>query len=661
MTRAQNESSTELEPHRSSSPAAASPGEIWLDGGVLACACPECGAPMSIRLWLGLADCWRCGTSIELTDEQEEQARRLMQRWQSRGEEEFQQAAAITPTMRRTPRARVDGHPQAQPHPATTTPRRARSESRWSHPVGEDTWSAKPVTRSAFLRHALLPGRWRGLGDAMLTNLPAWLVSLIVHLIAILLLGLINIGIDRPSPAITLSTSINYRDTPGEEGLLAERFEETLEFEEAGVVTPLDLTEELAPGEVEIDISGLATPAPTIPTEDLTLEQPVETLNPGEIGHMFSGRDPSVRSRLLEEQGGTTATEAAVARGLRWLARHQNADGSWSLDAFHKAPGATGDEDGLGQHSDTAGTGLALLPFLGAGQTHARGQYRLVVLRGLNWLVENQKPDGDLRGSGVGDMYAHGIATIVLCEAYALTRDQQLREPAQKAVDFIVRAQHPAGGWRYDPGQAGDTSVLGWQLMALRSAKMAYLRVSDEPLVKAAEYLDTAQTDKYGGKYSYMPGGPETPTMTAEALLCRQYLGWPRHHRGLKVGAYFLLNHHLPSAKELDRSEPWFYYIYYGTQVMHHMGGDMWQRWNRAMQETLLATQRTDGSLAGSWDPVERFGHQGGRIYTTALAICTLEVYYRHMPLYESSSAIFLRDREPETTPTPTSAGPQSR
>ncbi|NMC20821.1 MAG: terpene cyclase/mutase family protein, partial [Thermogutta sp.] len=333
-------------------------------------------------------------------------------------------------------------------------------------------------------------------------------------------------------------------------------------------------------------------------------------------------------------------------RGLRWLARYQNADGSWSLHAFNRAPGAVGDEDGLGQESDVAGTALALLPFLGAGQTHRDGEYRSLVLKGLNWLVGRQKEDGDLRGSGIGDMYAHGQATIVLCEAYAMTRDPQLRQPAQKALDFIVRAQHSAGGWRYDPGQAGDTSVLGWQLMALRSGKMAYLRVPDSAFAGASRYLDSAQADRYGGRYAYLPGGGGTPTMTAEALLCRQYLGWSRDHPGLEMGAYYLLNENRPSSQKLDTSMPWFYYIYYATQVMHHIGGDFWRLWNDAMKETLLTTQRKTGSLAGSWDPLDQYGRQGGRIYTTALAICTLEVYYRHMPLYASSPALIAKTAE---------------
>ncbi|RMG03075.1 MAG: hypothetical protein D6741_02765, partial [Planctomycetota bacterium] len=239
MTRL-NESSTELnEPSSDSSVEA--PSEIWLDGGVLACACPECGAPMSIRLWLALADCFRCGTSVELTEEQEEYARRLLDDWQKRQVAELEGASRIRSTMRRAPAGNGSSPVTAPPpRPAPHTPPRRprpRRESPWSDPVEE----TQPVSRAEVLRHVLHPARWRSLGEAILTDLPAWLISLIVHLIFILLLGLLNIAYEPPRPSITLSTSINYRDTPGEEGLLEERLAEPFEFEEAGDFEPMDL------------------------------------------------------------------------------------------------------------------------------------------------------------------------------------------------------------------------------------------------------------------------------------------------------------------------------------------------------------------------------------------------------------------------------------
>ena len=322
-----------------------------------------------------------------------------------------------------------------------------------------------------------------------------------------------------------------------------------------------------------------------------------------------------------------------MARALKWLAGHQNSDGSWSLHAFDRAGTCHGQCTMTGNESDTAGTALALLPFLGAGQTHLQGDYTDTVARGLRWLMEAEGYDGDLRGRGYGRMYAHGQAAIALCEAYALTQDKQLAEPAQRAVDFIVRAQHRRGGWRYEPGQAGDTSVVGWQLMALRSAQMAYLKVPADSFTKAAKFLDSVQTQPSVGLYTYMPGGGATAAMTAEGLLCRQYSGWKRNHSPMTGGIKWLLKQHPPRADDAN-----MYYWYYATQVMHHVGGPSWQEWNGQLRDLLVSMQERVGHEAGSWRPRGHHDVMGGRLYMTALAACTLEVYYRHLPLYGASA-----------------------
>ena len=233
-------------------------------------------------------------------------------------------------------------------------------------------------------------------------------------------------------------------------------------------------------------------------------------------------------------------------------------------------------------------------------------------------------------------MYAHGQAAIALCEAYALTQDSKLRGPAQLAVDYIVKAQHSRGGWRYAPGQPGDTSVVGWQLMALRSAQMGYLEVPPEVFERANQFLDQVKTDSVGSTYGYMPGSAPTFTMTAEALLCRQYSGWPPNQPALLRGARGLVTENLPSQRGRQHS---IYYWYYATQVMHHLGGDYWEQWNSRMRDLLVETQVKSGREAGSWDPFGPHSGTGGRLYQTALSICTLEVYYRHMPLYRSTAA----------------------
>ncbi len=192
---------------------------------------------------------------------------------------------------------------------------------------------------------------------------------------------------------------------------------------------------------------------------------------------------------------------------LEWLANHQLEDGSWSFDHRKGAcQGRCGNPGSLGGQACNCATGLALLPFLGAGQTHKKGKYSKNVYRALLYLRTQQKPDGSFREPG-GSMYSHGICSLALCEAYAITEDKSLQRPAQAAIDYIVMAQDRVrGGWRYSPKQPGDTSVTGWQLMALRSAQMASLKVPPQTLAGANNFLDTVQSDG-GAQYGYTAPG----------------------------------------------------------------------------------------------------------------------------------------------------------
>ena len=466
--------------------------------------------------------------------------------------------------------------------------------------------------------------------------LPAWLVSLVFHMVAILLLGIWTLAPALDKTSIHLSTAVGYQDLPGDEALVDDLPDEAFEFDDAGATTRDESTSDaIAVGNDAFSTEDLKVDLPD-PLRSLP-EMPPSIASVGAVsrsGRMYDGRDPTLRAGRLEREGGTSFTEAAVARGLRWIARHQNPDGSWSLHAFHQSPDCRGKCGGAGgTRSDVAGTALALLPMLGAGQTHQSGDYTKEVEAGLYWLTRQQDANGDLRGRESGrSMYAHGLAAIVLCEAFGMTGDASLREPAQKAIRFIAAAQHSAGGWRYEPGQPGDTSVAGWQLMALRSGQMAYLNVPARVFARADSYLNDAQADSYGGRYGYMPGSGPSVTMTAEALLCRQYMGWPKDHPGLMSGTQYLLEN-LP-----DPSNPNVYYWYYATQVLYHLGGKPWERWNARMRVVLPQTQEMRGHQAGSWSPRGEFASQGGRLYMTSLAVCTLEVYYRHLPLYRSGA-----------------------
>jgi hypothetical protein len=226
-------------------------------------------------------------------------------------------------------------------------------------------------------------------------------------------------------------------------------------------------------------------------------------------------------------------------------------------------------------------------------------------------------------------MYAHGQATIALCELYGMTKDSLVRQTAQRAVDFASEAQSPEGGWRYVPRRDSDLSVTGWFVMALVSAKSAGLRLRGGEFEKAWSYLNSIQHDE-GATYGYQALRPPSSSMTAEGLVSRMYMGWALNNPNLALGVETLLEQAPFSYQERN-----FYYWYYGTQVMHHYGGTAWDRWNYAMRAQLPAAQVKSGKEAGSWAPQgDVWGDNIGRLYTTCMGIYCLEVYYRHMPLY---------------------------
>jgi hypothetical protein len=463
-----------------------------------------------------------------------------------------------------------------------------------------------------------------------LRDFSACLLSVIVHLVLLILLALLTFGpFDQP-PQIRLSLNVDPVRIEGEV-MKSDEAVERVGFK-LPVRQPEPIDEEEMP---DADLwDERPEDGPREPTANMVafsrLKDAVQSEDQYE--RMLSSRDPRIRREVVQQEGGTSRTEAAVTRALHWIAIHQSPNGSWSLDGFHRAPTCNGRCGDRGQlRSGPGGTALALQAMLGAGQTHLVGMYQPEVDGGLQYLLNIQKPNGDLRGDSLGNagMYVQALATIALCDAYALTGDEELYIPAQWAIDFIVAAQHHAGGWRYSPGDAGDTSVVGWQLMAIHSARAAGLSVSDASLVGANAYLNTAQTDRWGGAYAYRPGGAATPAMTAEGLLSRMYLGWQKSDPGLRGGVLALVEHYPP-----DANAPNIYYWYYATQVMHHWGGRPWRQWNRQMSDILVTSQIQRGHEAGSWDPETPHGHQGGRLYMTALACCTLEVYYRHAPLF---------------------------
>ena len=270
------------------------------------------------------------------------------------------------------------------------------------------------------------------------------------------------------------------------------------------------------------------------------------------ISAPFAGRQGLTRAKLLRREGGTARSEKSVDDGLDWIVRHQRADGSWSLN-FHDQCQASPCPFQLARtQSDTAATGLALLPLLGAGHIHTvKCRYQESVRRGLEWLTAHQLPTATSSPA----RRAWPTSTVTRSPRWRFARLTVSREtpacsrPPDAPIEFICNSQDPVGGgWRYSPGQPGDTSVFGWNIFALRSAHLAGIKVPQKILKACSRYLDQAATDRSRVTYLYQPGRPRggnllDPVMTTEALLSRQLLGWPRDFPALIKGVGMISAH----------------------------------------------------------------------------------------------------------------------
>ncbi len=376
----------------------------------------------------------------------------------------------------------------------------------------------------------------------------------------------------------------------------------------------------------------------------------------------FGNRDPSGHRLAMIGGSATKQGDLAIAAALNWFYRHQESGGSWSLSHFaHHCKGREC-RGASNIRADAGATALALLCFLAAGQTHKTdGPYRDAVQRAVFWLIKRQTSDGDLSAGAEQPMYSHGLATIALCEAYGMTKDPKIGNPAQAAVAFIERAQNrDTGSWRYEPQRHdGDTSVFGWQVMALKSAQMAGLAVSSFNLENCHRWLQLVAKGDHRGLFCYQYGREPGPAMTAVGLLCRQYLGAKANDADMIEGKEYLRAHPPENSDNAIRDT---YYWYYATQVMFNLGGPEWFQWNRNMRRVLTQTQCQSGCAMGSWDP-ERpapdiWGMKGGRLVTTTLSALTLEVYYRYLPLYQMGGGEGHPAAPPEIVQNPGDAPP---
>ena len=468
---------------------------------------------------------------------------------------------------------------------------------------------------------------------------PAFLVSLILHVSLLLLLALLTLAPTGGSQrsfdfvaahaAVATPQAAHLQSLAGLEAPPAPQAEPEVQTPPPAASSPTSST--LA------ELLREPPPVPATAAQGMFTQLLEATANGPRASFSatgIEGRSPAQRRQAALARGGSVQSEQAVERALEWLAAHQLPSGGWSL--VHDQGDCRGQcpNPGSRDRFDPAATGLSLLAFMGAGYTHREGKHRETVRRGIYFLqqIMQETPQGGsfLHQSERG-MYNHGIAAFAICEAYQLTHDADLRGVAQQAVDFIVSAQNYQGGWGYLPKQPGDLTLSGWQIMALKSAYAAGLDVHSATILRLDPFLDTQQLS---GSFFYGYGKPgKSNTCTAIGLLLRLFRGMSHTHPTVLDGARYLTKHTLPG--------PDVYFDYYATLLLFHVGGPFWENWNAHMRDFLVASQAQAGHQAGSWYFDDPYGREGGRLYTTAMAAMTLEVYYRFAPLYQQTDLKF--------------------
>jgi hypothetical protein len=484
--------------------------------------------------------------------------------------------------------------------------------------------------------------------------LPWWVISAVVHSVLFLLCTLIGVAMPPPqTDEVTITSDIAKKEEPKYEKMeKRDIFKNPQEVKaETQVENPVVVHEkaEIAETfETDNDMDSQTAAGSEDAISDIPLGGTGTTgsmgVGGGGMAGVFGYRGGGGKKKAVARFGGSKATESAVEAALRWLARHQEADGHWDPKKWDKGSGPVGM------------TSLALLSFLGAGHTEKSGKFRDNVRRAQQWLIKHpeamrkkypweKRPKGDYRCS----LYEQGMAGLALAEAYGMAKNKQVGKAAQEAIDYILKAQGPYEAWNYHSkkGKAGrnDTSVSGWNLMALKSAKIAGLKVDNAGFQGCMRWLEVATRRSdgrcaYAGTVTKANKGNGSMAMCAAGTLMRQFMGVQRDDPILKKAAVTMAKYP-PVWGDANKGVN-LYYWYYGTLCMFQMGGKHWTDWNMAMKKSLVDNQRkggpTDGTandVDGSWDPVGG-GHvpRGGRVFSTALGALSLEVYYRYLPVY---------------------------
>ncbi len=569
-----------------------------------------------------------------------------------------------------------------------------------------------------------VPARWRELSTAQILwrwattrrNLGAF-VSVFLHLILVLILASIALQVRVGTIGWTESgfapepSELDFVDEAGDSATAETTFETIPDVNE----TLDDAVEEMEQTLAEETLRSLTDL--TAQNDGAAEAAPLAEIGesaPSEIGggvpfYSATGttkaRTAAARRRGAPGREGdvTDESEDAVERGLDWLARHQFPDGGWSFDltaddsngrggACEGCSNSAATSASVGGHSylqklhpsRNAATAIALLPFLGAGYDHVKkNKYQTAVASGLRFLSYRAKrtengidfrdfaPGADLKAAG--SSYVQALAVITICEAFEMTGDEALRPLAEGGLELIVAGQLNDGGWRYlypgdvgfHPNAPGDTSVLGWQLMALKSGVSAGFALKPSIAYRVGNFLDSIM-EKNGRSYRYIKIIEEPISKrwgtTAVGVLAREYVGATPGTPVLDAGAEQIADW-IDDANAIwkkaakgsrgERGKTYFcddrfihnlYFSYYAALALHHYGGKLWSERFAKLRDFLVATQVRGGGLSaavgvddcerGSWLFYDVYMNDGGRLLNTALAVLILETPYRYLPMY---------------------------
>jgi len=358
----------------------------------------------------------------------------------------------------------------------------------------------------------------------------------------------------------------------------------------------------------------------------------------------MSGRlSAAAKQALADLHGGTAESAAAVARGLGWLARGQQSDGSWTLKGTTGQPASDAPSDPEPPANPTLATALAVLPFLGEGISHLRApaepeafqSYPAAVQKGIVFLCVNQtrergRDDGFFKGSTA----AHCLAMIAVAEDYELSREDRLKLHIRQAMKYLGGIQKDDGSWGPEPDRPGDLVTTVWAIQTLRAVQAAGLGTAPRQLKKAQQFVDgcgAGPTAAVRSRYRLTATEQVTPLATAAGLVAQIDLGAkPADDADLRAAGGFLLAT-APAARGVAPMP----YLFLATEALRDIGGEDFDAWNHQAREHLVRRQRQAGDLDGSWDPD---GADGGRMEATALALLTLQIPYRHLPLVRDAA-----------------------